>query len=147
MIWPWAACDPASETPHGPRLVQLKFRILRFLYLRCHLFMPDMCSFSVQCFVASVHARTELDLQGGRRRLERLEILQRLFVICGSHGRHYLGGCLISPCFHDLWAKPSPNGLGYHIQQRICLHLPLFDHVLPGLGKLLNEFRRNNALH
>ncbi len=46
-----------------------------FVHARCRLFMPAMYFFSGECFMASVHARTELDLQGGRRRLERLEIL------------------------------------------------------------------------
>lgn len=37
-----------------------------------------------ECFMASVHARTELNLQGNRSRFGRLEILRRLFVGYGS---------------------------------------------------------------
>ena len=49
---------------------------LNLVYVQCHLFMPDAYFFSGEGFMASVHARTALGLQGGRRHLERLDILQ-----------------------------------------------------------------------
>lgn len=32
---------PFTKSPHGPRLVCLICRILHFVYVQCHLFMPD----------------------------------------------------------------------------------------------------------
>ena len=91
--------------------------------------------FSGERFMARGHARTELDLQGGRRRLWRLDILRGLLLGYGSWPP-LLGGYLISLCFHDSRAIPF---LGYHIQQTCCLHLSLFTRVLPGLGNAAEE--------
>lgn len=97
--------------------------------------MPDTYFFSVEIFKASDRARTVLNLQGGRRQLERLEILSGLFVGYGSRPP-LMGGYLISPCFHDLRAIPLPYGPGYHIYQNFCLHFSLFDSVLLRLANV-----------
>lgn len=105
-----------------------------FVYAQCRLFMPDACFFSGEGLMASVYARTALDLQGGRRHLERLEILSRVFVGYGTRPP-LIGGCLISPCFHDSRAIPLPDGLGYHVQQNFCSHISPFNCVFLELGK------------
>ena len=131
---------PSSHrSPHGPRLVCLICRILDFVYVQCRLFMPDAYFVSVECFMASVQARTAFNYHGGRRHLERLEILSRLFVGYGSRPL-LIGGCLISPCFYDSRAIPLPYGLGYHIQQNLCLHSSLFVGVLLRLENVAECF-------
>ena len=143
-LWPLTVYGPVTESPHGPRLISLICRILHFVYVQCHLFMPDAYFFSVGCFKASDRARTALNLQGGRRHLERLEILSGLFVGYGSRPP-LMGGCLISPCFHDSRAIPLPYGLGYHIQQNFCLHFSLFDSVLLRLANVAECFLKKQA--